>query len=120
MADNQFIKIMNLRHPCHLRLKNQTDKLSFRNPVQAITQCAHIIYAARVGAALAVAPMQGGGKPRPYRFSGKCLRGSKRKLYPYYTKTTRRSRKYSWKKKIDYQNEKFYLREQQKAPTFAV
>ena len=37
--------------------------------------------AARVGAALAVALMQGGGKPRPYRFSGKCLRGSKRKLY---------------------------------------
>ena len=37
MADNQFIKIMNLRHP---RLKNQTDKLSFRDahihPVQRI------------------------------------------------------------------------------------
>ena len=29
MADNQFIKIMNLRHPCHLRLKIITDKLSF-------------------------------------------------------------------------------------------
>ena len=31
----------------------------------------------RVGATLAVALMQGGDKPRPYRFSRKCLRGSK-------------------------------------------
>ena len=31
MADNQFIKIMNLRHPRHLRLKIITDKLSFRS-----------------------------------------------------------------------------------------
>ena len=33
MADNQFIKIMNLRHPRHLRLKNQTDKLSFNEKI---------------------------------------------------------------------------------------
>ena len=40
--------------------------------------------AARVGATLAVALMQGGGKPRPYRFSGKCLRGGKKEK-SYYT-----------------------------------
>ena len=89
MADNQFIKIMNLRHPRHLRLKNQTDKLSFRNTMQAITQYAHIIYTKPmeirmphvVGAALAVAPMQGGGKPRPATvFPGNAC-GVQRKLY---------------------------------------
>ena len=57
--------------------------------MQAITQCARIVYTKSVeirmphivGATLAVALMQGGGKPCPCRFSGKCLRGSKRKLY---------------------------------------
>ena len=29
ITDNQSIKKMNPRHPCHLRLKNHTDKLSF-------------------------------------------------------------------------------------------
>ena len=53
--------------------------------MQVITQCARIVYTKPVeirmphivGAPLAVALMQGGGKPCPCRFSGKCLRGSK-------------------------------------------
>ena len=57
--------------------------------MQAITQYAHIIYTKPmeirmphvVGAALAVAPMQGGGKPRPATvFPGNAC-GVQRKLY---------------------------------------